>query len=126
MRLPRIFRTTPFRLTLLFLALWQLHYVHRTFVFPFRMRASERRMPLAIPLLGMRYSTPLKAIRGVVPSPLEWPPGVTARASAGTSIGDIRFHTSDTSVLYGNVANGIKSVLGIDHTAAPPCCLVCK
>jgi len=29
----------------------------------------------SIPLLGMRYSTPLKAIRGVVPSPLEWPLG---------------------------------------------------
>jgi oligopeptide/dipeptide ABC transporter ATP-binding protein len=29
----------------------------------------------SIPLLGMRYSTPLKAIRGVVPSPLEWPQG---------------------------------------------------
>ena len=30
---------------------------------------------LSIPLLGMRYSTPLQAIRGVVPSPLEWPAG---------------------------------------------------
>ena len=29
----------------------------------------------SIPLLGMRYSTPLQAIRGVVPSPLEWPAG---------------------------------------------------
>jgi len=29
----------------------------------------------SIPLLGMRYSTPLRAIRGVVPSPLEWPTG---------------------------------------------------
>jgi oligopeptide/dipeptide ABC transporter ATP-binding protein len=29
----------------------------------------------SIPLLGMRYSTPLNAIRGVVPSPLEWPAG---------------------------------------------------
>jgi len=29
----------------------------------------------SIPLLGMRYSTPLKAIRGMVPSPLEWPDG---------------------------------------------------
>ena len=28
----------------------------------------------SIPLLGMRYSQRLKAIRGVVPSPLEWPP----------------------------------------------------
>ena len=29
----------------------------------------------SIPLLGMRYSTPLRAIRGVVPSSLEWPTG---------------------------------------------------
>jgi oligopeptide/dipeptide ABC transporter ATP-binding protein len=29
----------------------------------------------SIPLLGMRYTTPLKAIRGRVPSPLDWPPG---------------------------------------------------
>ena len=30
---------------------------------------------LSIPLLGMRYTTPLKAIRGMVPSPLDWPAG---------------------------------------------------
>ncbi|HWN22670.1 MAG TPA: ABC transporter ATP-binding protein, partial [Gaiellaceae bacterium] len=29
----------------------------------------------SIPLLGMRYTDKLKAIRGTVPSPLEWPPG---------------------------------------------------
>ena len=29
----------------------------------------------SIPLLGMRYSQPLMAIRGMVPSPLEWPAG---------------------------------------------------
>ncbi len=29
----------------------------------------------SIPLVGMRYSQPLKAIRGMVPSPLEWPAG---------------------------------------------------
>ncbi len=29
----------------------------------------------SIPLLGMRYNQPLKAIRGVVPSPLDWPAG---------------------------------------------------
>ena len=34
----------------------------------------------SIPLLGMRYSQPLKAIRGVVPSPLEWPAGLPLRA----------------------------------------------
>ncbi len=29
----------------------------------------------SIPLLGMRYTAPLKAIRGMVPSPLDWPAG---------------------------------------------------
>ena len=29
----------------------------------------------SIPLLGMRYTTPLQAIRGMVPSPLDWPSG---------------------------------------------------
>jgi oligopeptide/dipeptide ABC transporter ATP-binding protein len=29
----------------------------------------------SIPHLGMRYTTPLKAIRGMVPSPLDWPHG---------------------------------------------------
>ena len=29
----------------------------------------------SIPLLGMRYTTPLRAIRGMVPSPLDWPEG---------------------------------------------------
>lgn len=39
------------------LGLWQLHYVHRTFVFPFRMRASGKRMPLSIPLTGAAFNT---------------------------------------------------------------------
>jgi oligopeptide/dipeptide ABC transporter ATP-binding protein len=29
----------------------------------------------SIPLVGMRYSQPLEAIRGMVPSPLDWPDG---------------------------------------------------
>ena len=29
----------------------------------------------SMPLLGMRYTTPLRAIRGMVPSPLDWPEG---------------------------------------------------
>ena len=31
---------------LLLLALWQLHYINRTFVYPFRMRAAGKRMPI--------------------------------------------------------------------------------
>ena len=30
------------------LAMWQVHYVHRTFIFPFRMRESGKRMPLVV------------------------------------------------------------------------------
>ena len=64
----------------------------------------------SIPLLGMRYSQPLKAIRGVVPSPLEWPaacrfaprcdyvfakclgggPAAPARAAAGVRVLAVR------------------------------------
>ena len=64
----------------------------------------------SIPLLGMRYSQPLKAIRGVVPSPLEWPaacrfaprcdyvfakclerrPAAPARAAAGVGVLAVR------------------------------------
>ncbi|MFK7989402.1 MAG: DUF1295 domain-containing protein [Sandaracinaceae bacterium] len=40
---------------LVFLGVWQLHYVHRTFIFPFRMRNSGKRMPLSIPILGASF-----------------------------------------------------------------------
>jgi len=33
---------------LVLLALWQIHYVHRTFIYPFRMRARGKRMPVVI------------------------------------------------------------------------------
>lgn len=39
-------------LSWLLLALWLVHYVHRAFVYPFRMRMSGRTMPLVIALLG--------------------------------------------------------------------------
>jgi len=38
------------------LCLWQLHYVHRTLVFPFRMVSSARRVPLVVALLGMSFN----------------------------------------------------------------------
>jgi steroid 5-alpha-reductase/3-oxo-5-alpha-steroid 4-dehydrogenase 1 len=31
-----------------FLLLWELHYVHRAFIFPFRRRGGEKRMPLLV------------------------------------------------------------------------------
>src|SRR5688572_16412004 len=41
---------------LFFLALWQIHYVHRTFVFPFRMRSTGKRMPLVLALTGALFN----------------------------------------------------------------------
>ena len=37
---------------MVFMALWELHYVHRAFVYPLRRRRFERRMPVLIALLG--------------------------------------------------------------------------
>jgi protein-S-isoprenylcysteine O-methyltransferase Ste14 len=39
----------------LFLLLWLVHYVYRTFVFPFRMRAQGRRMPLVVAGLALGF-----------------------------------------------------------------------
>ncbi|MCH9688314.1 MAG: 3-oxo-5-alpha-steroid 4-dehydrogenase [Deltaproteobacteria bacterium] len=41
---------------LLLMGLWQLHYVHRTFVFPFRLHSRHRPMPLLIAGLGMTFN----------------------------------------------------------------------
>ena len=42
--------------SLLFLALWQLHYVYRTFIYPFRVRSSGRRTPVAVVALGLGFN----------------------------------------------------------------------
>ena len=38
---------------LVFFALWEMHYVHRAFIYPLRLRGGERRMPLAV--AGMAF-----------------------------------------------------------------------
>jgi protein-S-isoprenylcysteine O-methyltransferase Ste14 len=39
------------------LALWQLHYVNRTFVFPFRMRAEGKRTPVSVVALAIVFNS---------------------------------------------------------------------
>jgi protein-S-isoprenylcysteine O-methyltransferase Ste14 len=41
---------------LLLLGMWQVHYLNRTLIFPFRMRATGRRMPVLIPLLALVFN----------------------------------------------------------------------
>ncbi len=42
---------------LVLLAIWQLHYFHRTFVFPFRLRGEGKTMPLSIPLMAIVFNS---------------------------------------------------------------------
>ncbi|MBX3274296.1 MAG: DUF1295 domain-containing protein [Sandaracinaceae bacterium] len=42
---------------LVLLTVWQVHYVHRTFIFPFRLRAEGKRMPLSIPLMAVGFNS---------------------------------------------------------------------
>ncbi len=38
------------------LALWQLHYFHRAFIFPFRMRVTGKTMPASVPLMAVCFN----------------------------------------------------------------------
>jgi protein-S-isoprenylcysteine O-methyltransferase Ste14 len=38
------------------LALWQLHYINRTFVYPFRLRGKGKRMPLVIAVMAFAFN----------------------------------------------------------------------
>jgi 3-oxo-5-alpha-steroid 4-dehydrogenase 1 len=38
------------------LGVWLAHYVHRAFVFPFAMRATDKRMPVAIAAMGFSFN----------------------------------------------------------------------
>lgn len=38
------------------LSLWQLHYLHRTFVFPFRMRLEGKRMPISVVGMAIAFN----------------------------------------------------------------------
>jgi len=42
--------------SLLFLGLWQLHYVHRAFIYPFRLGKTNKRMPLAVMTMAFIFT----------------------------------------------------------------------
>lgn len=39
-----------------FMAIWQIHYVNRSFIFPFRRRGGVTNMPLSIVLMGLTFN----------------------------------------------------------------------
>lgn len=47
---------SPSRLVWFFGALWLVHYVHRAFIFPFRLRSTGKHMPLAVAGSGLLFN----------------------------------------------------------------------
>jgi 3-oxo-5-alpha-steroid 4-dehydrogenase 1 len=47
-------RNSP--VTLIFLAMWEMHYLHRAFVYPFSLRGAARRMPLSVIAMGFVFN----------------------------------------------------------------------
>lgn len=43
--------------SLLFLGLWELHYVHRAFIFPFRLDNNKKRMPLVVMVMALFFTS---------------------------------------------------------------------
>ena len=41
---------------LVFLAMWQAHYLHRTFIFPFRTRTGDKQIPIAVVAAGFLFN----------------------------------------------------------------------
>jgi protein-S-isoprenylcysteine O-methyltransferase Ste14 len=41
---------------LVFLALWETHYIHRAFIYPFSLRGAARRMPLSVVSFGILFN----------------------------------------------------------------------
>src|SRR5215210_3737250 len=42
--------------SIVFLLLWEMHYVHRAFIFPFRRRGAQKDMPLSIAASGFTFN----------------------------------------------------------------------
>ena len=40
----------------IFLVLWEAHYVHRAFIYPFSRRGAARRMPLSVVMMGLFFN----------------------------------------------------------------------
>ena len=42
--------------TIIFLLMWEAHYIHRSFIYPFMLRDGKKKMPLAIPLMAVGFN----------------------------------------------------------------------
>ncbi len=64
--------------SVVFLCLWEAHYVHRAFIYPFTLRGTEKRMSLAVVVSGFCFNGVNAWINGIYlfhlaePRPLSW------------------------------------------------------
>jgi protein-S-isoprenylcysteine O-methyltransferase Ste14 len=49
-------RTPHTAVTIIFLLMWEAHYLHRSSIYPFMLRNGEKKMPLAIPLMAVVFN----------------------------------------------------------------------
>jgi len=49
---------------LVFLVMWEVHYIHRTFIYPFTLRTKDKRMPFAILVSGFFFNIVNSALNG--------------------------------------------------------------
>lgn len=42
---------------LVFLGLWEIHYIHRTFIYPFSLRGRSKQIPITIIIFGLLFNT---------------------------------------------------------------------
>ena len=40
-----------------FLLMWEAHYIHRSFIYPFRLRSAGKRMPVAVASMALLFNT---------------------------------------------------------------------
>lgn len=88
----------PGRLALL--ALWEAHYLHRAFVFPFRRKGRERRMPISIPLSAFAFTSVNAYLNG------RWLFGFAPEGAYGAAwLGDPRFVVGALLFVVGYAVN---------------------
>jgi 3-oxo-5-alpha-steroid 4-dehydrogenase 1 len=51
-----IFGTRSGAITLVFLGLWEAHYLHRAFIYPFSLRGTSKRIPLSVVSFGFLFN----------------------------------------------------------------------
>ncbi len=50
--------------TVIFLLLWEAHYIHRAFIYPFSLKSSNEKMPLSIVLSGLFFNLVNASLNG--------------------------------------------------------------